>query len=295
MLRCLTLPDRTCDYEVFCDASGMGLGCVLHQRGKVVAYASRQLRVHEKNYPTHDLELAAVIFALKIWRHYLLGEQVKIFTDHKSLKYIFTQKELNMRQRRWLELMADYNIDLQYHPGKVNVVPDALSRYPAVMMLTEQSRLRQEICDWDMEVVLPGITAEFMSLQIRSGIVDRIKAAQGTDPRLLRIREQVVAGLRDDMIIMRMVHCASAVGSVCLRERFERSCWQRLIALLYSIHPGGTKMYKDLRMNFWWHGMKRSVAKSVAACQVCQQVKAEHQRVAGLLDHYRFQSGSGST
>ena len=94
----LTLPDRTCDYEVFCDASGMGLGCVLHQRGKVVAYASRQLRVHEKNYPTHDLELEAVIFALKIWRHYLLGEQVKIFMDHKSLKYIFTQKELNMRQ-----------------------------------------------------------------------------------------------------------------------------------------------------------------------------------------------------
>ena len=279
----LTLPDRTGDYEVFCDASGMGLGCVLHQRGKVVAYASRQLRVHEKNYPTHDLELAAVIFALKIWRHYLLGEQVKIFTDHKSLKYIFTQKELNMRHRRWLELMADYNIDLQYHPGKVNVVPDALSRYPAVMMLTEQSRLRQEICDWDMEVILPGITAEFMSLQIRSGIMDRIKAAQGTDPRLLRIREQVVAGLHDDMIIHE--DGSLRFGSrICVPEGEIRA---ELLAEAhsspYSIHPGGTKMYKDLRMNFWWHGMKRSVAKSVAACQVCQQVKAEHQRVAGLL------------
>ena len=110
---------------------------------------------------------------------------MKIFTDHKSLKYIFTQKELNMRQRRWLELMADYDIDLQYHPGKVNVVPNALSRLPTVMLLTEQSRLRQEIRDWDMEVVLPGVTVEFMSLQIRSNIVDRIKAAQGTDPRLL--------------------------------------------------------------------------------------------------------------
>ena len=108
----LTLPDRTGDYEVFCDASGRGLGCVLHQRGSVVAYAPRQLRFHEKNYPTHDLELAAVIFTLKIYRHYLLGEQVKIFTDHKSLKYIFTQKELNMRDRRWLELIVDYDIDL---------------------------------------------------------------------------------------------------------------------------------------------------------------------------------------
>ena len=119
----LTLPDRTGEFEIFCDASGQGLGCVLHQSGKVVAYASRQLRIHENNYPTHDLELAAVIFALKIWRHYLLGEHVKVFTDHKSLIYIFTQRDLNMRQRRWLELLADYDIDLQYHPGKVNVVP----------------------------------------------------------------------------------------------------------------------------------------------------------------------------
>ena len=89
------------------DASGRGLGYVLMQRGRVISFASRQLKPHERNYPTHDLELAAVIFALKVWRHYLLEERVEIFTDHKSLKYIFTQKELNMCQRRWLELMAD--------------------------------------------------------------------------------------------------------------------------------------------------------------------------------------------
>ena len=94
----------------------------------VIAYASRQLKPNEKNYPIDYLELAAVTFALKIWMHYLLGDQVLIYTDHKSLKYIFTQKELNIRQRRWLDLMADYNNDLQYHPGKINVVPDALSR-----------------------------------------------------------------------------------------------------------------------------------------------------------------------
>ncbi|KAL4034958.1 hypothetical protein IC575_003632 [Cucumis melo] len=96
--------------------------------GKVVAYASRQLKSHEQNYPTHDLELAAVVFALKIWRHYLYGERIQIFTDHKSLKYFFTQKELNMRQRRWLELVKDYDCEILYHPGKANVLADALSR-----------------------------------------------------------------------------------------------------------------------------------------------------------------------
>nr|GFD00590.1 putative reverse transcriptase domain-containing protein [Tanacetum cinerariifolium] len=96
--------------------------------GKVIAYASRQLKPYEVNYPTHDLELAAFVFALKIWRHYLYGESCDIFTDHKSLKYIFTQQELNMRQRRWLELLKDYDTNIQYHSGKANVVADALSR-----------------------------------------------------------------------------------------------------------------------------------------------------------------------
>src|SRR6187399_3402181 len=94
----------------------------------VIAYASRQLHPHEENYPTHDLELAALVYALKTWRHYLLGKRCEIYTDHKSLKYIFTQKELNMRQRRWLELIKDYDLSVQYHPGKANVVADALSR-----------------------------------------------------------------------------------------------------------------------------------------------------------------------
>jgi hypothetical protein len=101
----LVQPDNSKPFEVFCDASGTGLGCVLMQEGQVIAYASRALRPHEINYPTHDLELAAVVHALKIWRHYLMGNRCNIFTDHKSLKYIFTQSELNMRQRRWLELI----------------------------------------------------------------------------------------------------------------------------------------------------------------------------------------------
>ena len=105
----LVIPDVTQPFQVYCDACIQGLGCVLMQDKRAVAYASRQLRVHEKNYPTHDLELAAVVFALKIWRHYLYGVRFEVFSDHKSLKYLFDQKELNMRQRRWMEFLKDYD------------------------------------------------------------------------------------------------------------------------------------------------------------------------------------------
>ena len=98
------------------------------QEGKVIAYLSRQLKQHEQNYPTHDLELAAVVLALKTWRHYLMGNRCEIYSDHKSLKYIFTRKELNMRQRRWIELIKDYDLDIHYHPDKANVVADVLSK-----------------------------------------------------------------------------------------------------------------------------------------------------------------------
>ncbi|GJS58624.1 putative nucleotidyltransferase, ribonuclease H [Tanacetum coccineum] len=121
----LTLPDGVEDFVVYCDASNQGLGCVLMQRGKVIAYASRQLKTHEKNYTTHDLELGAVVFALKTWRHYLYGTKSVIYTDHKSLQHIFYQKELNIRQRRRIELFSDYECEIRYHPGKANVVADA--------------------------------------------------------------------------------------------------------------------------------------------------------------------------
>ncbi|KAL2243562.1 UNVERIFIED_CONTAM: Retrovirus-related Pol polyprotein from transposon, partial [Sesamum indicum] len=124
----LVLPSGSGGYIVYIDASKQGLGCVLMQNGKVIAYASRQLRNHELNYPTHDLELAAIVHALKIWRHYLYGEKFQILTDHKSLKYILTQKELNLRLRRWIELLKDYDCTIDFHPGKANVVADALSR-----------------------------------------------------------------------------------------------------------------------------------------------------------------------
>src|SRR5438105_4582260 len=155
----LTLPDIHHSFIVYCDASGQGIGCVLMQDGKVVAYASRQLKVHEKHYPTHDLELATVFHALKIWRHYLIGNKCEIFTDHKSLKYIFTQPNLNLSQRRWLELIKDYNLDIQYHPGKANVVADALSRKAHCYNLstyTWRPELRKEIEYLNLQIVAQG-------------------------------------------------------------------------------------------------------------------------------------------
>ncbi|GJZ47427.1 putative reverse transcriptase domain-containing protein [Tanacetum coccineum] len=124
----LAFPEGSEDFVVYCDASHKGLGVVLMQREKVIAYASRQLKIHEKNYTTQDLELGSVVFALKIWRHYLYGTKCTVFADHKSLQHILDQKELNMRQRRWLELLSDYDCDIRYHPGKANIVVDALSR-----------------------------------------------------------------------------------------------------------------------------------------------------------------------
>nr|GEW75907.1 hypothetical protein [Tanacetum cinerariifolium] len=124
----ISLPEGSEDLVVYCDASHKGLGDVLMQREKVIAYASRKLKIHEKNYTTHDLELRSMVFALKIWRHYLYGTKRTVFTDHKSLQHTLDQKELNMRQRRWLELLSDYNCDIRYHTGKVNIVADALNR-----------------------------------------------------------------------------------------------------------------------------------------------------------------------
>ncbi|GJV41660.1 putative reverse transcriptase domain-containing protein [Tanacetum coccineum] len=169
-----TLPDRPKDFMIYCDSSEIGLGCVM-QRGKVIAYASRQLKIHEKNYTTHDLEWGAVVFALKIWRHYLYGTKSIIYMDHKSLQHIFSQKELNMRQRRWIELYSDYDYEICYHPAKANVVVDSLSRKERVkpkrvraMNMILQSSIKDSILAAQKEVV-----DEFTVLQ--KGLDDMIE------------------------------------------------------------------------------------------------------------------------
>jgi hypothetical protein len=177
----LVQPDNSKPFEVFCDASGTGLGCVLMQEGRVIAYASRALRPHEINYPTHDLELAVVVHTLKIWRHYLMGNRCNIFTDHNSLKYIFTQSELNMRQRRCLELIRDYDLEVHYHPRKANVVADALSRKvhcTHIELEPVSDPLCEEMRRLNLEVVQQG---NLYALAAESNLYDRIVTAQRND------------------------------------------------------------------------------------------------------------------
>jgi hypothetical protein len=187
----LAQPDNNKPFDVYCDASGTGLGCVLMQDNRVIAYASRALRPHEQNYPTHDLELAAVVHALKRWRHYLMGTHCNIFTDHKSLKYIFTQADLNMRQRRWLELIKDYDLDVHYHPGKANVVADALSRKlqcNCVMMDSRINTLCDELSKIKIEVIPSGALSH---ISVEPTLQDQIIMAELSDKGVQIIKENL--------------------------------------------------------------------------------------------------------
>jgi hypothetical protein len=190
----LVQPDNSKPFEVFCDASGTGLGCVLMQEGRVIAYALLELRPHKINYPTHDLELAVVVHALKIWRHYLMGNHCNIFTDHKSLKYIFTQSKLNMRQRRWFELIKDYDLEVHYHPGKANVVADALSHKVHCNHLELEpvcDPLCEEMRRLNLEVVRQG---NLYALAAESNLYDRIVTAQRNDENLQIIKQKLAEG-----------------------------------------------------------------------------------------------------
>ncbi|GJX40564.1 putative reverse transcriptase domain-containing protein [Tanacetum coccineum] len=238
------------------------LCCVLMQRGKVIAYASIQLKIHEKNYTTHDLELGAVVFALKTWRHYLYGTKSVIYTDHKSLQHIFDQKELNMRQRRWIKLFSDYECEIRYHPGKANVVADALSRKERV----KPRRVRA------------------MAMTIQSGVKEMILAAQSEAFKQENVLAERLHGLdqqmerKEDENLYFMdriwVPLVGDVRMVILNEAHKSR---------YSVHPGADKMYHDLRDMYWWPGMKRDIAIYVSKCLTCAKVKAEHQRPSGLL------------
>ncbi|MCI20563.1 RNA-directed DNA polymerase (Reverse transcriptase), partial [Trifolium medium] len=165
----------------------MGLGGVLMQSGKVVAYASRQLKTHERNYPTHDLELAAVVFTLKIWRHYLYGSRFKVFSDHQSLRYLFDQKELNMRQRRWLEILKDYDFKLSYHPGKANVVADALSRKSLHMssLMVNELDLIEEFRDLNLVCEVTPRSVRLGMLELTNPFLEEVKECQKRDQKLM--------------------------------------------------------------------------------------------------------------
>ncbi|KAJ0704441.1 putative nucleotidyltransferase, Ribonuclease H [Helianthus annuus] len=256
----LALPEGTEDFVVYCDASKLGYGCVLMQRQKVIAYASRQLKNHEENYSTHDLELGAIIFSLKIWRHYLYGSKFTIFIDHKSLRYVFGQKELNMRQRRWMEILSDYDCNIQYHAGKANVVADALSRK------YHEKPKRVRSLKLNLQVDLNDQIREAQKLVIKDD-TEKLKG-------MIKELEQGTDGIwrfhKKRMWIPKLGN---------LRHRILEEAHKSK----YTMHPGSDKMYQDLRKNFWLIGMKKDIATYVSKCLTCSQVKAEHQKPSGLL------------
>jgi hypothetical protein len=184
----LVMPNMEKPFSIYCDASGQGLGCVVMQEGHVVAYASQQLWKHEVNYPTHDLELAVVVHDLNIWRHYLMGKRWELYTDHKSLKYFFTQMNLNLRQRRWLELIKDYDLGINYHPGKANVVVDALSHRSHVNQLVMDC-MPFELCEEFDKLNLRIVTnAEATEMEVGSKLLREIRKGQVEDKRIQEIK-----------------------------------------------------------------------------------------------------------
>ncbi|WVZ98195.1 hypothetical protein U9M48_043664 [Paspalum notatum var. saurae] len=253
----LAQPDITKPFDVYCDASGIGLGCVLMQEGRVIAYASCQLRKHEVNYPTHDLELLAVVYALKKWRHYLLGNTCHIYTDHKSLKYIFTQAELNMRQRRWLELIKDYDLEVHYHPGKSNVVVDALSRKAHCNFIKARPTVRVLCCEIG-EIEMPmALEAELYNLVLEPTIKDQIIVAQKQAKGMAHIRDEIHDKKKacfklDEEGVLWFKNSLVVPKDMELRKKIRDDAHTSM----FTLHPGSNKMYQDLKQKFWWTRMK---------------------------------------
>ncbi|GJX17775.1 putative reverse transcriptase domain-containing protein, partial [Tanacetum coccineum] len=213
----LALPKGSKYFIAYCDASIKGLGAMLMQREKVIAYASHQLKIHEKNYKTHDLELGAV--------------------------HILNQKELNMRQHRWLELLSDYDCEIRYHPGKANVVADALSR-------KERKNIKNE--------------------DVGGMLLENSK-----DPKKFRTKK--LEPRADGTLCFNgrsLFPCYGDLRTVIMHESHK---------LKYSIHPGSDKMYQDMKKLYWWPNMKDNIATYVSKCLTCAKVKDEHQRPTGLL------------
>ncbi|GKC48763.1 putative reverse transcriptase domain-containing protein [Tanacetum coccineum] len=257
-----TLPEGSENFMVYCDALHKGLGAVLMQNEKVITYASHQLKVHEKNYTTYDLELGAVVFALKMWRQYLYGMKCVVFTDHKSLQYILDQKELNMWQRRWLELLSDYDCEIQYHLGKANVVVEALSQKERIKPLRVRS----------------------LVMTVAFNLPKQIMSAQSEAKKEENFITEDLHGMINKLE-------PRADRTLCLNNQSWILCFGDLRALImhkshkskYSIHPGSDKMYQDLKKFYWWPNMKAEIATYVSKCLTCAKVKAEYQKPSGLL------------
>eukprot|EP00253_Pinus_taeda_P022079 PITA_22079 len=258
----LSIADPNKDYVVCTNASGEGVGGVLMQEGKVIAYESRKLKEHEQKYSAYDLELAAVIHAFKMWRHYLLGRKFLLLTDHHSLTNYFSQPTLNARQARWADFLSGFDFDIRHLKGKENRVADALSR--KVQCLYEVTFSRWENSLLEMMKTAASQDAEYQQMKRHMSL-----SSEGS-PQDYEVN-------RDGMLLYKkrlFVPNDNNLKNLILNE-FHTSH--------YAGHPRYQKMLTALRKKYYWPGMKKHVAEYLARCLECQQIKTEHQHPAGLL------------
>ena len=221
----------------------------------------------------HDLEFSTIVFALKIWRHYLYGEKCFIYTDHKNLEYFPSQRELNLRQRRWMELIKDYDCVIDYHLGKANVVANTLSRKTVQTLQALNAQL---------SLIDDGtVVAELI---VRPNMLNRVLEAQKSDEKISTLVKQIGDGKETEYEV-------KEDGSLYYKDRvcvpddndFRKAILEKAHSGSFAIHPGSTKMYQDLNMPLWWSGMKREIFEFVTKCLVCQRIKAKHKVPSGLL------------
>nr|GEY70309.1 putative reverse transcriptase domain-containing protein [Tanacetum cinerariifolium] len=229
---------------------------------KDIAYASHQLKIHERNYTAHDLELGVVVFALKIWRHYLYGTKCVVFTDRKSLQHILDQKGLKMRQRRWLKLLSDYDYEIFYHLGMANVVADALSRKERIKPLQVRALVMTISLNLPMRILNAQAEAKKEENYVIKDLYEMIKKLRPYADRTLCLRNRNWIPYFGDL------------RALIMHESHD---------LKYSIYPRSNKMYQDLKKLYWWTNMKADIATYISKFLTCAKVKAEYQKPSGLL------------
>eukprot|EP00253_Pinus_taeda_P020845 PITA_20845 len=259
----LSIADPNKDNVVCTDESKEGVGGVLMQEGKVIAYESRKLKEHEQRYSAYDLELIAVIHALKMWQHFLLGRKFMLLTDHHSLTHYFSQPTLNARQGHWADFLSGFYFEIKHLKGKENRVADALSR--------------KAHCLYELSVS-----------KWQNSLVEQIKAAASRDSEYQHLKQQVQQSVNERL---QQGYTLDSAGMLCFNKKMyvpDSNDLKRLILDEFHIshytgHPGYQKMVTVLKKEYYWPGMKKQVVEYLARCLECQQIKAEHQHPVGLL------------